>query len=276
MKKINIISIGAGVQSSALALMAEKNFISPKPDLAIFADTQAEPQFVYDQLEYLKKNISYELKIVTAGSLTDKTLQERKRVKDGKYYMPNEIPLFGISKSGKIHGALGRQCTNDFKIQPIVKFLRNYYNIKRGEKEKIINQWLGISYDEILRMKPSRIKWINNVFPLIDKKLKRIDCLKWLKDNNFLIPKRSACYYCPFHSDSEWRDLKMNAPLDFDKAVKFDKKIREKFLKYDKKNMEVFLHRSCKPLDQIDFRNDIDKGQQVFDFSSECEGMCGI
>jgi len=50
-----------------------------------------------------------------------------------------------------------------------------------------------------------------------------------------------------------------------------------------------YLHRSCKPLDEIDFDNDIDKGQlvmfeggrhgeivSVMDFKSECEGMCGI
>ena len=40
--------------------------------------------------------------------------------------------------------------------------------------------------------------------------------------------------------------------------------------------MEVYLHRSCKPLDEIDFENDIDKGQQVFNFQNECEGLCGV
>ncbi len=40
----NIISLGAGVQSSAMALMAAKGEITPMPDAAIFADTQSEPR----------------------------------------------------------------------------------------------------------------------------------------------------------------------------------------------------------------------------------------
>jgi hypothetical protein len=40
--------------------------------------------------------------------------------------------------------------------------------------------------------------------------------------------------------------------------------------------MEVYLHNSCKPLDQIDFDSDEDKGQMTWDFKAECEGMCGV
>ena len=39
--KHNFLSLGAGVQSSTLALMAAKGEIGPMPDAAIFADTQA-------------------------------------------------------------------------------------------------------------------------------------------------------------------------------------------------------------------------------------------
>ena len=41
-----VLSLGAGVQSTALALMAAKKVIKPMPEFAIFADTQAEPQYV--------------------------------------------------------------------------------------------------------------------------------------------------------------------------------------------------------------------------------------
>ena len=37
-----------------------------------------------------------------------------------------------------------------------------------------------------------------------------------------------------------------------------------------------FLHNSRKPLDTIDFRNDVDKGQTLLSFMDECEGMCGV
>ena len=271
-----VLSLGAGVQSTALALMAAKKAVSPMPEFAIFADTQAEPQYVYDHLEYLIKVLPYPVEVVTAGSLTEKSLQERHRKKDGTSYMAKEIPLFGILPSGKITGALGRQCTSDFKIQPIIKYLRKKFNIKRGEKNPMVTQWLGISWDEVQRMKPSRVPFTVYEWPLIDLRMRRSHCEQWLLDNDFKIPPRSACYYCPFHSDVEWREIRNKAPEDFQKAIEFDKQIRAKFLKYDKMNMEVFLHRSCKPLDEVDFDSDTDKGQQVFDFQSECEGMCGI
>lgn len=37
---MNIISLGAGVQSSTMALMEKHGEITPMPDCAIFADTQ--------------------------------------------------------------------------------------------------------------------------------------------------------------------------------------------------------------------------------------------
>jgi len=51
MKKLRVLSLGAGVQSSTLALMVEKGEI-PKVDCGIFADVGGEPQTVYDHLEY--------------------------------------------------------------------------------------------------------------------------------------------------------------------------------------------------------------------------------
>ena len=40
---IRILSLGAGVQSSTMALMADQGAFGKKPDAAIFADTGWEP-----------------------------------------------------------------------------------------------------------------------------------------------------------------------------------------------------------------------------------------
>ena len=58
MKTLRVLSLGAGVQSTTLALMIEKGEI-PMVDAAIFADTGAEPQNVYDHLDWLEKQLSY-------------------------------------------------------------------------------------------------------------------------------------------------------------------------------------------------------------------------
>ena len=49
---MRILSLGAGVQSSTLALMIERGDL-PMVDAAIFADTKGEPKEVYDRLDWL-------------------------------------------------------------------------------------------------------------------------------------------------------------------------------------------------------------------------------
>ena len=58
MSDLRILSLGAGVQSSTLALMIEKGEV-PMVDAAIFSDTFGEPKAVYEWLEWLKKQLSF-------------------------------------------------------------------------------------------------------------------------------------------------------------------------------------------------------------------------
>jgi len=52
--RLRVLSLGAGVQSTTLALMAAHGEVGPMPDCAIFADTGWEPQAVYDHLAWLR------------------------------------------------------------------------------------------------------------------------------------------------------------------------------------------------------------------------------
>ena len=47
-----------------MALMFAKGELTPMPDAAIFADTGAEPQYVYDWLDWLEKILFF---VVLAG-----------------------------------------------------------------------------------------------------------------------------------------------------------------------------------------------------------------
>ena len=51
---LTVLSLGAGVQSSAMAVMSARSDLPPV-DCAIFADTGYEPKMVYKYLELLKK-----------------------------------------------------------------------------------------------------------------------------------------------------------------------------------------------------------------------------
>ena len=135
----HIINLGAGVQSSTIALMAAKGEITPMPDCAIFADTQAEPDSVYEWLDWLEKELPFPVYRVTKGSLTDKSLTpaiataKAKNYKEGEKYMKRIIPVFGKMPDGEIVAALGRSCTSDYKIRPIEKKIQELVNVGRAD-----------------------------------------------------------------------------------------------------------------------------------------------
>ena len=281
--KWNVLNLGAGVQSSCLALMAAKGEITPMPDFAVFADTQAEPQSVYDWLDWLERQLPFPVYRVTKGNLTDESLEVKIRKSDGPRSKAGDetirrlIPLFGIMPNGDRTAAIGRKCTSDYKVAPIVKEIRSRCEIKRGESEVQVTQWIGISFDEMQRMRGAAHQWTQHRWPLVENRMRRHDCLEWMRQNGYPEPPRSACYYCPFHSDAEWRRLRDDDPDYFERAIQFDKDIRAKYKAHDPTMlMEVYLHNSCKPLGEIDFDSDEQKGQRVWDFQAECEGMCGV
>jgi hypothetical protein len=278
-----VLNLGGGVQSSCLALMAAHGEIEPMPDFAVFADTQAEPQEVYDYLDYLEGKLPFPIYRVTHGDLTEASLEVKIRQSDGPRSKAGDktirrlIPLFGIMPNGDKTAAIGRKCTADYKIKPILKKIKTRCGIERGQKSATVTQWIGISWDEIQRMREASHRWTQHRWPLIENRMTRQDCKTWMGYMGYKEPPRSACYYCPFHSDDEWRRLRDSNPHAFSKACQFDHDIRQQYKKHDPTMlMEVYLHNSCKPLGEIDFDNDIDKGQQVWDFTAECEGMCGV
>ena len=165
--KLRVLSLGAGVQSSTLALMIEKKKI-PMVDAAVFADTKAEGEDTYKFLAWLKTQLTYPIYTVSKGNLTDQLLNSDFPI--APFYSLNII-------TGK-KGLMMRQCTNDYKIQPIIQQIRKLLGIayrKKVKKNTEVELLMGISYDEIYRMKPNRMPYIKNVFPLIDMRLTRQD-----------------------------------------------------------------------------------------------------
>jgi len=273
---IHIISLGAGVQSSTLALMASDGEVGPLPYAAIFADTQAEPPGVYQWLDWLEGQLRFPVYRVTAGSLTDAVLKPRTHLKTGARYFKNIIPAYVQNKDGT-RGITGRACTPDFKLAPLFKKARELGQIKRGQKAVGVVSWIGISLDEVSRMKPSKLPWAKNRFPLIEMEMTRHDCLRWMKSKGYPTPPRSACTYCPFHSDHEWRTMKNERPNEFAEAVAFEKQfqaLRDTENGPNRMKGKLYLHDSLVPLDQIDFSEDTTQGQ--LKFHNECEGLCGV
>lgn len=278
--ELRVLSLGAGVQSSTLALMIEHGEIPPI-DVGIFADVKGEPKQVYDWLEFLKKKIkSFPIHIVTWRNLKQDILDASK----GEY-KAFTAPFYTKNIETGKKGMLLRQCTSDYKIKPIVQKIRELLGLKKGEKRKTGTQvelLMGISKDEIVRMKTNPIKYINNLYPLVEKRMTREDCLNWLNNNFYPKPPRSACTFCPYHSNAEWLKIKNGDPKEWQDVIEIDKAIRgqERFKENNKGSScvkdELFLHRSCKPIDEIEFEVNEPQGDLFYGFNNECEGMCGL
>lgn len=71
--RLRALSLGAGVQSTTMALMAAHGETGPMPDCAIFADTGWETKAVYEHFEWLMSPnvLPFPVHIVSAGNIRD-------------------------------------------------------------------------------------------------------------------------------------------------------------------------------------------------------------
>jgi hypothetical protein len=241
MAQLRVLSFGAGVQSTTLALMAAKGEIEPS-DCAIFADTGWEPRAVYDHLDWLETQLPFPVHRVTAGDIRDS-------IATGRY---EPIPWY-------VEGGIGRrQCTKVYKLYPIRRQVRAMLGGKtpRGGCEMQI----GISTNEAHRMKPSNVQYITNTWPLIDLGLSRADCRAKLARWGVETP-RSACCGCPFLSDADWR-LRREQP-EWAETVALSHQLAAS---------GQYMHRSLRTIDAVDLGA---LGQPDL-FGQECEGLCGV
>jgi len=275
---MEIMSFGGGVQTVALTVMACNGYLGiEKPDHAIFADTKWETQSTYDYIKWFEgwmTDRGLKLHTVTKGDIRADALDKNSRFAS--------MPLYTLDKKSGQKGMIRRQCTNEYKIQPVMKKIRELVGLKKYERWKgeQINLWLGISLDEAQRMKDSQIKWITYKYPLIDHLIARDKrtyhgligkdfCIQYLESQNIPIPPKSACIGCPFHSDYYWKNLKREAPEEFKNACDFDDEIRKHRVAI---RGAVFIHRSCKPLSEVNFSDQPD----LFGVAQCDEGYCGI
>ena len=244
---LNILSLGAGIRSSTLLLMSATGKL-PKLDAAIFADTKMEPPAVYSWLhntlipEANKANIP--IHIVENGNI--QKIEERT-------FIP--IPAYTIHDEKK--SILRRQCTNEFKITPIRTKIWELSDHRR----KKVDQWIGISADEIGRMSESDVLYMRNTYPLIELNLTREDCQQWLTEHGYGPAPKSSCICCPYRSDLAWKEMKEQYPATFQQAVEFEQKMQKK-----SRLTKTYLHNSRQNLDQVVFKS--------HPGGEECTGYC--
>ncbi len=266
-----------GVQSTALWYMSNHGLID-KADYAIFADTGAEKTATMEYYEWMLEQYFYRDLNVPIIRVNEKNiyndLMNRSNSTGNRFA---SIPAF----SGNGTGMLRRQCTSEYKIYQVDKGIKQVYGLKKYQRYPKTEVWYGITQDEMQRMCIPRQKWKINVYPFLgyriyadgenerysDKIYRRSDIIEFYKKIGWTPPIKSSCFFCPFHANSEWIELKAKYPNDFKRAVEIDKIIRNSTSKGIKTN--IYLHRSLKPIDEINFEN-----TQGDLFDDECSGNC--
>lgn len=252
-----VLMLGAGVQSSTM-------------DMILFGDTGNEPEWVYKQLEYLKKRV--EVDYVDKWKLAPiPFLVVQKDGTEGiqedafKAHRFPTMPVFTKNtKTGKI-SMLRRQCTNDYKIQPVDDAVRTWL-MQRGlakrdaagrrivSRDIYIDYYMGISTDEAERQAQGRVGWKRLVYPLIENDMSREDCHAYLHEHNLPIPKKSSCKICLYHENMYWYALSTEHPSVFEEVCCFDDGLRDGSMYFTRQlYTEAYLHRSGVPLRDIDF-----------------------
>jgi 3'-phosphoadenosine 5'-phosphosulfate sulfotransferase (PAPS reductase)/FAD synthetase len=208
LKPLQVLSLGAGVQSVAMLIMVELGLLD-KPDIIIHSNTGSEMPHTVELLETtLIPYITDVLKIpyIEASSF-------RGALHDD-YHSKSAIPMIGM-----------RSCTLNFKVMPVRREIRKIVGNQRGKVLAIA--WLGITTDESKRELKSEMKWIQNKFPLLEADMSRNDCLQLIAAKGWTVEK-SGCWLCPYMGVKGFLSLKKNHPDLFAKAVEMEAAMRAK------------------------------------------------
>ena len=233
---LKILSCGAGMQSTALALMSCENkkhgIVYPEIpvyDLIVFCDMGWEPDWVYEQVEFIKKaceDCGITFKILETDLYGD-------YIEKFGVRRVASIPFWSVDANGK-KGKMRRQCTIDKKIVAIQKYVR--YEIlgykfrqkcKKEDKGRH-EMHIGLSKEEEHRVFESMNPMFVTKFPLVDMGLTRADNYKYILEEWGIETKASACSYCPFHRNYFFQHIKEHCPDCYKAVVNLDNVLEER------------------------------------------------
>jgi len=235
MNRIQVFSYGGGVQSVAIAALIMEGRL-PRPDMAIISDTGYERGSTWDYMA------QYTAPALESAGVTITRIKATDWGSQGAIVQGTTVMLPVHIHNGKSRGF----CSNEWKKYPIRRYLRASGVVQ-------CDMWIGFTSEEMRRVRVSDVAWAQNKYPLLgglfggpgDLVMNRQECLAIIHRHGWPIPEKSSCYICPNMRNSEWRSISRS---EFNQAVDVDIQVRHISDGYEK-----FLHKSCKPLADIDF-----------------------
>jgi hypothetical protein len=182
-----VISYGGGVQSTALVVLAMSEGWDVDEVVHVDlmdAESPATREYVARFREWLRREYGRDITVIERNMYWD--------MLDNPAFTP--VPWRGKRE----RFMLSRQCTRQYKVQPLQRYLYDKYDGRIG-------LMLGISVDEYHRMRDSSAARIEHVYPLVDRRLTRWQCRDIIERAGLAVPWKSSCWFCPFRTVvSQW------------------------------------------------------------------------
>lgn len=277
---VRIFSYGGGVQSFATLLLQSRGELEKPFDLYIFANVGADSEkpSTLDHIESIVLPLAVRSGIPFL-TVTAKTREGNTKTLHQEITGNNRSIRFPAYMSGGAPG--NRSCTVDYKVRPVQKAIRSMYAGKR------IALGIGFSVDEMYRAKRKPTDWHEQgdkshklgftqqyTFPLIDRGMSRNDCHAFIQRAGYQVPSKSACWFCPFTSKTEWIEMRRADSEMFSRCVALERRINEKRSALGKDN--VYLHSSALPLVNA-VPEQAGLFESFWDADNECQtGYCGL
>lgn len=247
------LSLGAGIDTTAILLMPD---VMEKVDFVLFADTGGENPETYEYMEkYIKPHLASINKqlVIVRGEETVK----------GQIMTNMEQAYLGWKM---IPVRFMRHCTDKWKIRPMHNYLNANY------PDEFLRVVIGFAYDEAQRVNTTRWKDQDVWYPLIEKKMTREDCARYIVSQGFPVPPKSGCFYCPFQRLDQWKNLRFKHPDLWERAVNLEKNGSN----YPEMTLSNFRnHGRPMTLEEVDKRMGKSLEDYEFDPSEEeCSGAC--
>jgi len=263
--EIRIFSFGGGVQSMAAMVLSVQGKLPYTHFLFANVGNDSENP---DTLAYMT---DVAMPYATQHNLTLIELTHTKHTSTLLESLTEDSSRIAIPIHLKGAGPGWRNCTHRWKIEVIDQWCRANAG---ATKQNRIPIGIGISIDEYQRMRsddPEKDMYTKKEYPLIDLRISRQECTRIIASAGLPVPPKSSCWFCPYKSDYDWKNLAKQKPELFAHAIALEDTLNAKRKKYGNKD-DVYLWNKQRPLRTI---NDDSVMDMFDDDQMSCEsGHC--
>lgn len=238
---LRVVSYGGGVQSTALLVLAARGAI----DFPIFlfanvGDDSEHPATLRYVAEVARPYAAahgielHEVQRLRRDG-TPETLLDRLHRSKRSITIPVRMPA--------PLGFMRRNCTQDFKVRTIEKWLKQH----GASAECPAVTAIGISHDEAHRANSRKESPVQQkVYPLLELRMDRNDCRTVIAAAGLPVPPKSSCWFCPYHTNGTWQTMREREPILFEKYVAIERMLSDRLKELQ--GRPAYFHNRLKPL----------------------------